>query len=109
MAINLSSISKGKALTAPRIILLGVEKIGKSTFGSSATNPIFIPVSGERGIDGLGVDQFPPAQSQAQVIEMISSLYNDQHDYKFVVLDSSSALDPIITADSMAEAATTIV
>ena len=101
MAINLKSITKGQALLAPRIILLGVEKIGKSTFGASAPNPIFLPMQGERGIDGLGVDQFPPAKSQAEVIEMLGSLYNDKHDYQTVVLDSASALDPIITSASM--------
>ena len=101
MAINLTSISKGQALQAPRIVLLGVEKIGKSTFGASAPNPIFLPMRGERGIDGLGVDQFPAAHSQAEVIEMLSSLYNSEHEYQTVVLDSASALDPLITADAM--------
>jgi hypothetical protein len=32
---------------------------------------------------------------------MLDSLYNNNHDYQTVVLDSASALDPIITLDAM--------
>ena len=32
MALSLANISKGTQMRAPRILVLGVEKIGKSTF-----------------------------------------------------------------------------
>jgi hypothetical protein len=48
MAFNLESITCEKRLRAPRIVLLGVEKIGKSTFAAGSANPIFIPIRGEQ-------------------------------------------------------------
>ncbi len=96
MALSLESISKGRAIKAPRIVLLGVEKVGKSTFGSQSDSPIFIPMKGEQGIDGLDVAKFPPAQTYEDIIDAIRILYQDQHDYKTVVLDSTSAAEPII-------------
>jgi len=96
MTFNLESISKGKSHRAPRIVLLGVEKIGKSTFASQADNPIFIPIKGEEGADGLDVAKFPTARSHADVLSAITTLYTEEHDYKTVVIDSASTLEPLI-------------
>ena len=59
MAYDLSQISSGVCVRAPRIILLGVEKIGKSTFAAGANRPVFLPIKGEEGIDELDVDKVP--------------------------------------------------
>ena len=96
MAISLASISRGKARAAPRIVLLGVEKVGKSTFSSEAPSPIFIPMKGERGIDEIDCAKFPPCQSYTDLIDMLGTLYREEHDFKTVVLDSGSALEPLI-------------
>ena len=101
MAISLDSISKTSSVRPPRIILLGGEKIGKSTFGSEAPDPIFIPVKGEEGIDALEVPHFPPVGSHADMLETIGCLYSQDHDYKTVVIDSASTLEPIIYAEAM--------
>lgn len=96
MAITLESISKGKRQRAPRIILLGVEKIGKSTFAAGAANPIFLPIKGEEGADGLDVAKFPTLRSYSEVIEAIGALYNGDHDHQTVVIDSASTLEPLV-------------
>lgn len=96
MAISLQSISTGKARKAPRIVLLGVEKVGKSTFGAGADSPVFLPMKGEQGIDELDCAKFPPAQSFDDVIDALRVLYEEKHDYKTVVMDSSSAAEPLI-------------
>lgn len=96
MSFNLASISRGASLRAPRIILLGVEKIGKSTFAAGSNNPIFIPIRQEEGIDGLDVPKFPTARSLDDVLSAIGSLYEEDHEYQTVVIDSASALQPVI-------------
>lgn len=96
MAFSLDSVSKGKVQRAPRIILLGVEKIGKSTFAAGANNPIFLPIKGEEGIDGLDVAKFPTARQYGEVIEALGSLYNEDHNYGAVVVDSASTLEPLV-------------
>jgi hypothetical protein len=96
MALSLESISKGRARKAPRIVLLGVEKVGKSTFAAGAETPIFLPMKGEQGIDELDCAKFPAAQTYDDVIDAIGVLYREDHDYKTVVLDSASALEPLV-------------
>ncbi len=96
MAFDLTSISTGHGTRPPRVVMLGVEKIGKSSFAAGAEKPIFIPIKGEEGIDGLNVPQFPAAGTFAQVKEAVSSLYEGGHDFQTVVIDSASALEPLI-------------
>ena len=99
MAFNLASISCDVRQRPPRIILLGVEKIGKSTFAAGSDRPIFIPVRGEEGIDAIPVPQFPTCNRYSDVIEAIGSLYSDNHDYGTVCVDSVSALEPLVLAE----------
>jgi hypothetical protein len=111
MAYSLASIRKETEFRAPRIIILGVEKIGKTTFacGSRVENgavietglnaPIVISVKGEEGADGLGVDLFPTCANFGNVMEALSTLYTEAHNYKTVVIDSASALEPLVWAE----------
>tara|TARA_B100000749_G_scaffold280793_1_gene278846 strand:+ start:20978 stop:21757 length:780 start_codon:yes stop_codon:yes gene_type:complete len=96
MSFELADIKKGVENKAPRIILLGVEKVGKSTFASEADNPIFLPIAGEEGIDGLDVAKFPPAEKIEDVFEAMTTIIKEEHDHKTFVIDSVSALEPVI-------------
>lgn len=96
MSFDLSSISKAVVHKAPRIVLLGVEKIGKSTFASQAEDAVVLPVRGEEGVDDLACAKFPPAQNFNDVMTAIKTLYEDDHEFKTFVVDSASALEPII-------------
>jgi hypothetical protein len=108
MALSLESISKGRQIRAPRIVVLGVEKIGKTTFAcgtrfekgqiaeTGLNNPILIPAKGEEGADALDVGQFPTCNTYDEVMEAIGVLYAEDHDYQTVVLDSASAMEPLV-------------
>lgn len=108
MAISIASISKGTQIRAPRILVLGVEKIGKTTFSCGSrfaagrlaevglNQPIVIPCKGEEGTDALDVPVFPPASSFGDVMDCISSLFQEEHSYRTVVIDSASALEPLV-------------
>jgi len=108
MAITLASISKGAILRAPRIVLIGVEKIGKTAFAcgsrfdpsgklveNGTNSPIVIPVKGEEGADAYEVPVFPTSNSVEDVFEAIGALCGE-HDHRITVLDSASALEPLI-------------
>jgi hypothetical protein len=99
MAFDLASVTNEKRLRAPRIILLGTEKIGKSTFAADSNAPIIIPIRGEEGVDALDVPKFPTCNSTADLDSCFRSLYTEQHDYQTVVIDSASALEPLVWAD----------
>jgi len=94
--MKLSDITNGTVNRPPRIILCGVEKIGKSTFAASSEKAIVIPIKGEEGVDALDVAKTPTCNSYADVMAAIQMLYEEKHDFKTVVLDSASTLEPLI-------------
>lgn len=104
MAISLSSISRTKHATPPRIILFGPEKVGKSTFfagglvngqpQTGSPSPIFIRT--EDGLNGLDVDAFPLAETYQQVREALTALAQEKHEYKTVIIDSADWLERLI-------------
>lgn len=99
MSISLDSISVGAQLRAPRMILLGVEKIGKSTFASGADGAIFLPIRQEEGIDAIDCAKFPTLSSYDEVLQALGALASGEHEHKTVVIDSASALEPLIFKD----------
>lgn len=88
---TLASIQKGRTPKPPRILLYGVEGIGKSTFGSQAPKPIFIQT--EDGLDEIDCDKFPLASSYEDVTEALATLRREDHDYETVVIDSLDWLE----------------
>lgn len=99
MPFDISSVTNEKRLRPPRIVLLGTEKIGKSTFASQADSPIFIPVKGEEGIDSIEVPKFPTCMTLQDIMSCLYSLYSDKHDFGTIVIDSASALEPLVWQD----------
>jgi hypothetical protein len=98
---DLNSIRKGKSFQAPRILLYGVHGIGKSTFGASAPNPIFIQT--EDGLGTIDTASFPLATSTAQVYSAVDSLLTQDHDFQSCVLDSIDWLEAIMVREIESE------
>jgi hypothetical protein len=94
MAFDLKSISRNDNTASPRVLVYGIEGIGKSTFAAGAPDPIFILT--EDGLGSLDVEHFPIAQSLDNVMDAIGALYAEDHPYKTVVLDSLDWLEAII-------------
>lgn len=99
MAYDLSTISSERVIRPPRIILLGVEKIGKSTFAGGSENPVFLPIKGEEGIDDIQAGKVPVCNTTKDVFSWLGSLYEGEHDYQTAVIDSSSTLEALIHAE----------
>lgn len=104
---GLTSITQESLLLPPRIILLGAEKMGKSTWAAGADSPIFIPIKREQGIDTLKVPKFPACETFDDLKEALATLANEDHKFKTVVIDSASALEPIINEAVCAESGVT--
>ena len=94
MAFDLSSITKGKRLRAPKIVIYGPPKVGKSTFAATAPNPIGILT--ESGIDNIDVSAFPVAETFENVMQAIATLYTEPHEFQTVFVDSLDWLEPLI-------------
>lgn len=97
MAFDLKSIKKNTSIAAPRVLVYGVEGIGKSTFAAGAPEPVFIQT--EDGLGSLAVDHFPIATSVTDVMEAIGTLFTNEHPFKSVVIDSLDWLETLIWRD----------
>jgi hypothetical protein len=94
MAIDLKSISRTRRAEAPKILLVGEPKIGKSTLAASA--PAAIGIITEDGLAGVDAVAFPLAQRLEDVYEAIGVLLNDEHEYRTVFVDSLDWLEPMV-------------
>jgi hypothetical protein len=110
MAIQLSSLKKGKNNKPPRILIYGEEKIGKSTFGADAPDPIFMNI--EDGADYIDTTRaFGPENeflsvadvTYAHCTDLVNTLINEKHDYKTLVVDTFDALESKIIRELCAE------
>ncbi len=93
MAHSLSSIQTGISIAPPIICCFGDEGIGKSRFAANAPDPIFIFT--ENSIGTLDVPRWN-AGCYEDVMEMTSSLLNEDHNFKTVVYDTLDWLEPMV-------------
>jgi len=118
MSFDLKSISTEATYRAPRMLLVGTEKIGKTSFATGCTfkkgsskptnvgtnSPIVLPLAGEEGADALAVAKFPTISSYEELVEALGALCSEEHEHKTIVLDSLSSLGPLIEKAVCSEA-----
>lgn len=88
----LTQIVSGKQKQPDRILLYGVEGVGKSTWAASAPKPIYL--AAEDGTAALNVSRFPVASWQ-DVLDAITTLTIEKHDFQSVVIDTIDAIEPL--------------
>ena len=90
----LKLIQKANTVVKPqKIIVMGVQGIGKTTFGATFQNAVLLPI--EDGASAVDVNAFPLATSYQAIIDTITALHED-HPYKTLVVDSLDWLEPLI-------------
>jgi hypothetical protein len=92
--MTLANITRGKLDKPLRVILYGVEGVGKSTFASHSPAPIFLCV--EDGTSQLDIARFPSPRSWPEVEEAIRVLTHEEHTYKTLVVDTLDWLEPLL-------------
>ncbi len=95
MTIQLSELIKtGLQNKPPRVILYGPHGIGKSTFGSHAPDPIFLPT--EDGLTNIDVPHFPLPKTLDEAWTYLGMLLKEDHGYKTLVIDTVDWLEALI-------------
>lgn len=89
-----SRIKTGAPKAAPRIVLIGVEGVGKTTAGAQCEAPIFL--CAESGLVGQGFDNlqnFTP-ETWEDALDFLRYLASADHPHKSLVVDTIDWLEP---------------
>jgi hypothetical protein len=92
--MTLAAVTTGLVQAPYRIVLHGVDGVGKSTFGADAPSPIFL--GAEDGTGHLKVARFPAPECWQDCLDAVRTLTNDEHVYKTLVVDSLDWMEPHI-------------
>ena len=92
----LEQIESGLKPGPRRVMLYGVQGVGKSTWASMAESPVFIQT--EDGLGGIDCAKFPLAKTFDDVMAAIGELYSGKHSFKTVVIDSLDWLEKFVIA-----------
>lgn len=83
-----------------RVVLHGVEGVGKTSFGANAPRPIFLMARGETGLETLidsgrvvQTPHFPETQSWGDVLGAVRSLIASEHEFKTLVIDTLNGIE----------------
>ena len=90
-------ITKGKQQRAQRVVLYGVESVGKSTFAAQFPNPLFLDIEG--GTSHLNVDRCDIG-SWKQLTESLAEA--KATDYQTIVIDSADWAERLCVEDLLA-------
>lgn len=91
---QLSTIIAGAKPGPRRMLVYGTAGIGKSTFATCAPSPIVVQT--EDGLGEIDCHKFPVASSFDEVMSNLGALYQDEHTYRTVVIDSLDWLERLI-------------
>ena len=98
MAIDWNTLTQRKRPRPPALLLYGPEKAGKTTLASEFPTPVFLQT--EEGDGVLDLASMGRIESFGELMDAIGMLYERDHEYRTVVLDSVSALQPLIWAET---------
>ena len=82
----LETIITGRKPEPPRLVLYGMEGIGKSTFGAAFPNAIFVQT--EDGLGNIDCSRFPLCERWEEVARQLAALKDEKHEFRTVVVDS---------------------
>lgn len=94
--MTLSAITRGKVAAPLRVLCYGVEGVGKSTLGADAPDPVFLGT--EDGTAHLDVARLPQPRNWQEVLDAVTLLTREPHDFKTLVIDSLDWLEPLVQA-----------
>jgi len=95
-------ITRGKKIVPRRVLLYGTHGIGKSSWAAQAPDVVFLNL--EDGLNDIDVAKTDHLIRLEQVMEALTFLATQKHDFKWVAIDSVDWLEALIHAEVAREA-----
>lgn len=91
-----SDVIRGKVFEPPKIMVYGIDGVGKSSFCSQAPNPIFLQAGLDKGLEQLGPARLPISDTYEDFITKLERVATQKHDFATVAIDNLSAIEALI-------------
>lgn len=91
--MSIANLRRGKVAAAWRVLLYGLEGVGKTMWPMGADAPAYL--CAESGTEQYDIPRLPEPQTWDDVFEAIRSLREDAHDRKTLVIDTVDWLEPL--------------
>jgi len=95
-------ITRGKKIVPRRVLLYGTHGIGKSSWAAQASDVLFLNL--EDGLNDIDVAKSEHLIRLEQVMEALTFLATQKHDFKWVAIDSVDWLEALIHHEVAREA-----
>lgn len=106
-------IAESNPLKPLRVMIYGVEGIGKSTLGAKSDKPIFITPEGGidqlTDIDGRPSKSIKGMESWDSVRKAVKALFNEKHPFETLVIDSADWLEKLCHASIIGKSGKSII
>lgn len=102
MALSLDNLVRKRADKPPRCVFYGVPGVGKTSLAAEFPSPVFIQTEEGAGVLELTTFAPEPLKSFDEVVEAITLLYEGDHAFKTVVIDTLDWLEPLVWAEACA-------
>lgn len=102
VAISMQSLRRVRAADPPRVAVHGPPGMGKTTLAAEFPAPVFLQIEDGAPAD-LEIDTFGRLETYEDVMNAIGSLYEGEHAFETVVVDSLDKLEPLVWAAVCAE------
>lgn len=97
MAISLASLRTITPTHRPRTLIYGPPGLGKTSLAAEYPAPVFLQTE-DSAVAGIKFQSFGHLTSYDDVMEAVTELYNGEHNFETVVLDTVDALEPLVRA-----------
>jgi hypothetical protein len=98
LAISLGSLKSSKTNHPPKILLYGVDGVGKTSLAAEFPNPIYLPTEGETPPSDVDMQTPGTIESYEALLDVFGELLSSEHDFGTVIVDSLDGMESLVWA-----------
>lgn len=93
---DFADVVRGRVFEPPKIMVYGIDGVGKSSFCSQAPNPIFLQAGLDKGLEQIGPARFPVSNTYEDFLGKLRRVATGEHQWQTLAVDNLSAIEALI-------------